>query len=961
MSKRHPACGVAWILAILVWLTTTAAAQAAPRITNLSLRGLSTISPTTVVVDGNELGPDTRVWFSAPGAKPVVKDGATHERLEIEFTLDPQTPSGLYVLRIASASGISDAAAVAVDAMPQLPFGPQISAGRAMTGTISGSAVLATSFAGKKGQQVAIEVESHRLGSALDPVIHLYDARRAQLAWSPAVASIADDARCLVTLPADGEFTIEIHDALYRGGNPGFFRLKFGEFHFADAVYPLAVERGASASFEFSSSNLPPAARSNAAWSAVEGPAEIFKPVPWPGGIRTISGTRPVVIVSHHAELVEPPAGAPLPELVAPPVGVSGRIATAGEQDRFRIPVSSGAKLRFDVLARRANSALDGVLSIQNEQGAELAGNDDRPRTSDPGLDFTVPDGVAAIVVVLRDLEGRGGADYFYRLSVTPIAPDFKLTLNEAAYQVPKDGAALAIVRVQRAGYAGSIKLGFENLPSGLSVTPDEIPAGVDEAFLTLAAPGLSHAQSIAVLLGSSTEPNTAIKRAGTVPPNSVNKYQPWLADDIAIAVTDPSPLNLVWDSLGTDARLAVGTALPLKFRVERAAGVAGPVRLALMTTQPMPRKKVKVNNQDRDVDDLDRAIRFEGAPVLAADQSELTAKVLIPADLPSLAYDLAVRAELLNDTGKNVIAATVAPSRRLTTTSPLVLELAGTGPIEARAGLGPTGKLAGKVQRLGGFVAPVQVTLEGLPTGLTAPALTLAADKSDFELPLAFPYGTPSGDLANVKLVATSQYDAKNPKAILKANEIPVAIKIVPGDKPPPEKPLAVFEDQVDFLANLNQGGGKASLIADEKYSGLVSVRVTPDQRFNPALPGLGVKIRKQPGPGEYRYVRFAWKKQGGAGICLQLNHDGQWGATADNPAKFRYHAGPAGECYGGSVAVDVNLPSAFTVVTRDLAADFGEFTLSGIALSAVDGEYGLFDHIYLGRAPDDFELVKP
>jgi hypothetical protein len=238
---------------------------------------------------------------------------------------------------------------------------------------------------------------------------------------------------------------------------------------------------------------------------------------------------------------------------------------------------------------------------------------------------------------------------------------------------------------------------------------------------------------------------------------------------------------------------------------------------------------------------------------------------------------------------------------------------------------------------------------------------VNLPADKIDFELPVSFPYGTSSGDLANVKLVATSQYDAKNPKAILRANELPVAIKVVPGEKPAPEQPLAVFEDQVEFLANLTQGNGKASLVADEKYSGLVSIRVTPDQRFNPALPGLGVKIRKQPGPGEYRYLRFAWKKQGGQAICLQLNHDGQWGPIGDNPAKFRYHAGPAGEVFGGSVAVDPNLPSAFTVVTRDLASDFGEFTLSGIALTPVDGEYAQFDHIYLGRTPDDFELVKP
>ena len=106
---------------------------------------------------------------------------------------------------------------------------------------------------------------------------------------------------------------------------------------------------------------------------------------------------------------------------------------------------------------------------------------------------------------------------------------------------------------------------------------------------------------------------------------------------------------------------------------------------------------------------------------------------------------------------------------------------------------------------------------------------------------------------------------------------------------------------------------------------------------------------------------MRFAWKKQGGQTICLQLNHDGQWGPIGANPAKFRYHAGPGGECFGASVTLDDKLPGGFTVVTRDLFADFGEFTLTGIALSPMDGEFALFDHIYLGMTAEDFELVKP
>ena len=63
----------------------------------------------------------------------------------------------------------------------------------------------------------------------------------------------------------------------------------------------------------------------------------------------------------------------------------------------------------------------------------------------------------------------------------------------------------------------------------------------------------------------------------------------------MALAVTTPAPLVPLWDPLSADAKLALGTGLPVKLRVERAAGVTGAVRLTLLTTQAMPRKKEKV------------------------------------------------------------------------------------------------------------------------------------------------------------------------------------------------------------------------------------------------------------------------------------------------------------------------------------------------------------------------------
>ncbi len=337
-------CRIAGFLAIAVGLTAGAAADAAPRITNVSLRGLQAGGVTTLVIEGSELLPEPRIYLSAPVARQTIKEGATPQRLEVEFLLDGQTPAGIYLLRVASATGISEAVALGVDNLPQITFTPQTPrASVAMSGALAGSTVLSTTLAGKKDQRLVVEVESQRLGAKLDPVIHVYDARGAQLAWSQALPALAGDARTAVTLPADGEYRIELHDALYRGGEPGFFRLKIGEFHYADLVYPLAVERGANATFEFAATDLPADARATATWSSIDGLPRRMLPAPWPAAVPLVSGSRPRVLVTDHAEIVEAAATDKPQEISAAPVAINGRIAKPGEHDRYRLAVTPGA------------------------------------------------------------------------------------------------------------------------------------------------------------------------------------------------------------------------------------------------------------------------------------------------------------------------------------------------------------------------------------------------------------------------------------------------------------------------------------------------------------------------------------------------------------------------------------------------------------------------------------------
>ena len=850
-----PLCSRVGGLALLCWLSTSAAVwPAPPSISQISLRGLRIGGTTTIAIDGSDLLPGAELLLGAPVAHQTVRPGGTPQHVEVEVALDETPVPGIYDLRLANPAGVSNAVAIGIDVLAQMPLAPQTtSLPAALTGTLGGGQTAETSVELKKGQPLVVEVEAKRIGAAIDPVLHVLDQRNVPLAWAEGKSTLGGDARLSFAAPADGRYRIQLNDATYQAGSPGQFRLKIGQFYFADLVFPLAAVRGTKTTLQFASTNLPNEAKVD--WTPAGGAAIV--PPPWPGSL-AVSGFRPQLALSDASEVVQShPADTATagPQQVTAPVGISGRLTTP-QEDHYRVAVEPGARLRIEVTAARIGSPLDGILTVRDEQGHDLASNDDQPTTIDPGLDFTVPGDRHAIVVALKDVAGRSGPDYVYHLTISRLdQPDFSLALDADRLNIPPTGNGLLRVGVLRRNYAGPIKLAFVNLPPGVQVTNDEIQAGDDEVLVALTAAGAAPGHAIISVVGRAVDTPSPLVRTALAPDDRAEtKAQPWLRADLACALLARPALSIAWTEPSAATTLKAGGKLPLKLKLTRGAGANGPVRLSLVSTQRTPMKLIKSKNPKKippkEVLAPERTLRLQGAPAIAADATEATAELLVPADLPLHDYDLAVRAELLNADGQRVEATTYT--------------------------------------------------------------------------------------------------------SVLRA-------EVLPPPAADPNQPLVVFEDQPEFVANLNQGGGTATLETRDKYSGKAAVKVTLDQRLNPALPGLGVKIRQNPGPGEYRYLRFAWKKKGGEAICIQLNHDGNWGPTDDPKHKFRYHAGSGPEPFGASLAVAPKAPDKWVVVTRDLYADFGEFTFTGLALSPVDGLFGLYDHIYLAKKPADFELIKP
>jgi hypothetical protein len=172
----------------------------------------------------------------------------------------------------------------------------------------------------------------------------------------------------------------------------------------------------------------------------------------------------------------------------------------------------------------------------------------------------------------------------------------------------------------------------------------------------------------------------------------------------------------------------------------------------------------------------------------------------------------------------------------------------------------------------------------------------------------------------------------------------------------------VELFEDDADALIKqLNNdgdppGGAEATREQRDVYSGVSAIRVTPFQRFSSRLQGWKFPIVEKPQAGQYRYLRFAWKRVGGPGIMIQLHSNGIWNQ--------RFVAGARSNqtlTWGPVLMLPDKNPTEWTVVTRDLFKDFGPMTLQGLALTPMDGGgSGLFDHFYLGASIDDLDRAS-
>jgi hypothetical protein len=350
----------------------------------------------------------------------------------------------------------------------------------------------------REGQCLVASVQGRRLGSAIDPMLHLVDPAGNEVAY--AQDGLGLDPLLVYRAPAAGTYVVRVSafafppvaDVRLAGGKDAVYRLNLTTGPFVRRAVPGAVRRGEKATVRLSGWNLA-TDHAEVDATAVEADAsQVFVPVPNGEG-------RLGIDLVDVPQVVESGAAATRPTAVTLPVDVSGTIASAGEEDRFEFAVKKGERYTFAVRAGTLGSILDPVLRIEDAAGKQVAADDDSGGAQEPRVDWTAPaDGTYRAVV--GDLYGRGGAEYVYRLEVRRPVAGVSATVDADAYVLnPGKTAAVKVNVARQNGYAGGLVAVVTGLPAGVSATSAEVPAKGGEVTLTLAAAAEAKAWSGAV------------------------------------------------------------------------------------------------------------------------------------------------------------------------------------------------------------------------------------------------------------------------------------------------------------------------------------------------------------------------------------------------------------------------------------------------------------------------------
>ncbi len=429
------------------------------------------------------------------GVRAESPGGGHGEVAPIRLQVDADAPLGSRELRATGPGGVSNPITVNLSDVSEVQEsqpnqkpgeGPLIALPAAVSGVISGSAETDHfRFAARAGQKLSFDVQANRFGSPLDPTLVVMDASGKELARSEDAHGL--DPFLEFTVPADGEYSVRIHDLRFQGGGDYRYRILAGDLPYLEFLFPFGGRRGSTVQLRLDGRNLEGAETMSlqVASDAPLGRQDIrartsrglSNPQPFEAGDLPETAEMEPNNATNNATAIEVPGV------------VNGVIGEPNDVDQFRFTSAVDQKLVAEVQARRFGSPLDALLTLTDAQGTVLQRNDDSGGP-DARIEFDAKKDVE-YRLALRDLTDRGGNRFGYRLTVQPpnTAPDFGVRVPGGRFRIARGARTAIRCEVDRRnGFDGIIRVQGDSLPAGVSAAPLVLGLGSNFGWLVLTA-----------------------------------------------------------------------------------------------------------------------------------------------------------------------------------------------------------------------------------------------------------------------------------------------------------------------------------------------------------------------------------------------------------------------------------------------------------------------------------------
>jgi len=719
--------------------------------------GMQRGSTLDLTITGANLADPVAVVSSVPGLKvtipPENNNGKDNAKLRVLLEAPNDAPLGTHTLRVVSPRGVSNLRLFCIDDLPQTvgagsnktrETAQEVPVPGVVAGRIDAETTHYYKIKAAAGQRLSFDLLGRRLGSAFDPQLAIVDPRnRREIAFSNDAPGLQTDACLTHTFKDAGEYLIELRDVMYRGGADFAYRLRIGDFPCATTPLPMAAKRGSKVSVSFAGPN-------------VEGVAPVEVQLPSDPGVNTVwvaprgasglHGTPVALAVSDLDEVLEQePNDEPGKATRVPaPGGVTARFHQKGDVDHFVFGLKKGEKVAIEAQTLELYSPTEVYLVLKDAKGADVAKTNPQQAAR---IDYTPPaDGDYTLRV--EHLLYWGGPTESYHLTITPSQPGFDVALSADRIDIPQGSAGLLpIAAVTARDYKGPIELKIVGHPglSGSKTIDSQAKAAQNQplALMLVTANGdvplggfPIQVQARAMINGKEVIRQATVKPALSAALGGLPFPPRHLAEQVFVGITERPPFTLAAKFEAPEG--IRGGKSVVVITAARAEGFDAEITLAPIG---LPQNVTTT------------------AKSIPKGQSEIKAELMAAKNAPlgEAPISFSGKAKHMNKEF-NVIA----PPQPFVLTLPFALKVEA---MPFKITTGEKAKFKVIAERKGGYQGPITLEVRGLPTGLTTPKATIAAEQNEAEFEVSAAANAALGDKADVNVlgIATAAENQQN------------------------------------------------------------------------------------------------------------------------------------------------------------------------------------------------------